>query len=175
MPIRPRPSRFGFLAFLVLLALTSGLALTATGASTRLAFIDSVNEFIGFQPVWTDGLSKQQEGHADLSRNYILGPLATCKWTGIGGDGLWMTNTNWSGCTGGGAPASGDDVVFDHTTVAGSYVVTLNGGGVQTVRSIQLGFTGNLINIELGLSGTTTNILMLTWPRSQYLQAMERE
>ena len=54
-------------------------------------------------------------------------PNATCTWTGGGGDGLGDVG-NWSGCTGGVAPAATDDVLLDNSTVAGNDTVNLPTG-----------------------------------------------
>jgi CSLREA domain-containing protein len=83
-------------------------------------------------------------------------PLAICTWTGAGGDGLWATATNWSGCTGGGTPAVNDFVVIDNTNVAGSFTVTLPSGAVTTsIAKLTVGATSpNTVTVTLP-SGNT--------------------
>jgi hypothetical protein len=84
-------------------------------------------------------------------------PNATCTWTGAT-DSLWTTPTNWSGCTGGGAPVASDDVLLDNSTVVGSYTVNLPTGAV-TVAIHRLTITpsaGNTITLVLP-SGNTAN------------------
>ena len=83
---------------------------------------------------------------------------ATCAWSGNGGDGLWATATNWSGCTGGGVPATTDSVLLNNTTVSGSYTVTLPSGSTA-ITITQLTITpdwGNNITLILP-SGNTAN------------------
>lgn len=79
-------------------------------------------------------------------------------WTGAGGDGKWTTAANWSEGT---IPTSTDDVVLDNTNVSGSYTVTLDAGSVQTVRSLQIGYSGNANTITLKVSGVKTSVLTL--------------
>lgn len=97
-----------------------------------------------------------------LGALFLLGTgtahAATKTWDGGGGDGLWMTAANWDGDS---LPGSGDDVVLDNTSVAGNYTVTLNGASAQTVRSVQVGYSGNANTITLSVSGNTTNVLTL--------------
>ncbi|MBV9926160.1 MAG: hypothetical protein JOZ96_14165 [Acidobacteria bacterium] len=83
---------------------------------------------------------------------------ASKTWTGGGGDGLWTTAANWSGGT---VPGSSDDVILDNTNVGGSYTVTLNAGAAQTVRSVQVGYSGNANTITLAVSGAQLNVLTL--------------
>lgn len=91
-----------------------------------------------------------------------LTPLAsaagqTCTWTGAT-DLNFSTATNWSGC-GGSTPTSGDDLVFDNTSL--SDVVTLNndmsGLVVGTISFTGTGvnyfaITGNGITINSGIT-----------------------
>lgn len=57
---------------------------------------------------------------------------ATCTWNGSV-DSAWTTAGNWTGCTGGGAPATTDDVLLDNSSVSGSYTVNLPTGGTSIV------------------------------------------
>jgi hypothetical protein len=93
------------------------------------------------------------------------------KWDGGGGDGLWTTATNWDNDT---APTSSDDVIIDNTSVSGSYTVTLNAGTAQTVRSLQIGYSGNANTITLIVSGTTTNVLSLSGGGANALHITDR-
>lgn len=67
-------------------------------------------------------------------------------WTGVGGDGLWTTATNWSGNA---VPTSSDNVILDNTTVTGSYTVTIGLADSAKVRTIQIGYSGNTNTITL--------------------------
>lgn len=70
-------------------------------------------------------------------------------WTGTSGDGLWTTASNWSGNA---VPTNSDDVVLDNTNVSGSYTVRIpvdSSLGKAIVRTIQIGYAGNLNTITL--------------------------
>lgn len=80
------------------------------------------------------------------------------KWTGNGGDSLWTTPSNWSGNT---IPSPSDNVILDNSNVSGSYSVILNGDKSQTIKSLQIGYSGNTNEITLTVSGSETNVLTL--------------
>lgn len=77
-------------------------------------------------------------------------------WTGVAGDGLWTTASNWNNET---LPIPTDDVILDNTTVSGNYTVTIDGATVQTVKSLQIGYTGNPNTIEVIVSGSENSVL----------------
>ncbi|NML63769.1 T9SS type A sorting domain-containing protein [Hymenobacter sp. RP-2-7] len=55
-------------------------------------------------------------------RGAVLAPVAAKRWTGAAGTDSWFDAGNWAGST---LPGAGDDVVLDHSTVAGKYTVKL--------------------------------------------------
>jgi CSLREA domain-containing protein len=69
-------------------------------------------------------------------------PFAACTWTGITSTD-WATGTNWSGCTGGGTPQSGDTVSIgvaaNQPTVSSAFgsvgAITISSGGTLTIAS----------------------------------------
>ncbi len=83
---------------------------------------------------------------------------AQIKWDNGGGDSLWTTATNWDSDL---VPTSTDDVILDNTNVSGGYVVILNAVSIDTVHSLQIGYSGNVNTIELDISDSTTNVLTL--------------
>src|SRR5205085_4997211 len=86
-----------------------------------------------------------------------MASAATCTWNGSV-DSNWATAGNWTGCTGGGAPASTDSVLLDNSLKAGSYSVNLP-TGATTVSIVKLTITpnsGNTITLTLP-SGNTAN------------------
>lgn len=82
-----------------------------------------------------------------------LNTLAQVRWSGLGGDGQWATPANWSVNR---APDAGDDVVLDHTLIAGNYTVALPSGNVTvTIRSLTITpATGNNIEVVLPTNNT---------------------
>jgi hypothetical protein len=80
----------------------------------------------------------------------------TKTWDAGAGTANWTDATNWNPD---GIPASPDDVILDNSSVAGSYTVTLSGASVQTVHSLQVGYSGNANSIELDVSSATTSVL----------------
>ena len=78
--------------------------------------------------------------------------------------GAWENAANWSGGT---VPTSTDDVILDNTTTTGSYTVTMIGNGaVITIKSLQIGYTGNTNTITFEINNAeygnaTTNLLTL--------------
>jgi len=82
---------------------------------------------------------------------------ATKTWDGGAGTTNWADANNWSPD---GVPASTDDIILDNSSVAGSYTVSLS--TAQTVRSLQLGYSGNTNTIELDVSSATTNVLTVS-------------
>ena len=81
-------------------------------------------------------------------------------WTGLGGDGLWATATNWSGGT---APIATDQVLLDNSGVAGSFTVTLPGGAtaVSIVRLTITPTNPNIITLALPAANTATPGLLV--------------
>ncbi len=81
-------------------------------------------------------------------------------WKGTAGDGLWSTATNWVGDA---LPISASDVVLDNTNVSGSYTVTIDASASTiTVKSLQIGYSGNVNTITLIVSTATLNILTVS-------------
>lgn len=80
---------------------------------------------------------------------------ATKTWDGGGGDGLWVTPTNWNDNI---VPTNADDVVLDNSNIAGSYTVTLPGGAANvTINKLTIApDSGNTITLILP-SGNTNN------------------
>ncbi|CAN5281558.1 hypothetical protein BH09SUM1_BH09SUM1_27800 [soil metagenome] len=72
-------------------------------------------------------------------------------WDNSSTDGKWGTLTNWSNDA---LPTSSDDVVFDNTNVAGSYTVALDGATAGSVKTIKIGYAGNVNTIILAVSST---------------------
>ena len=72
--------------------------------------------------------------------------LAQKIWTGIGGNGLWTTASNWSGNS---VPTSSDDVVLDNSNVSGSYTVTIPPSGFAVCGTLKIGYSGNSNTITL--------------------------
>ncbi|MBO2012156.1 T9SS type A sorting domain-containing protein [Hymenobacter negativus] len=62
-------------------------------------------------------------------------PLVAKRWTGAAGTTSWFNAANWAGGT---LPTATDDVILDHRTVAGKYVVTLSGPTAVTVNSLHI-------------------------------------
>ena len=67
-------------------------------------------------------------------------------WTGIGGNGLWTTASNWSGNS---VPTASDDIILDNTNVSGSYTVTIPANSAATCGTIKIGYPGNTNTITL--------------------------
>ncbi len=90
-----------------------------------------------------------------LSSNYILGQKT---WTGLGGDGLWATATNWSGGT---VPISTDQVLLDNSGVAGTFNITLPSTAVTITRLTITPTNPNLITLLLPSTNTTVPGLLV--------------
>ena len=67
-------------------------------------------------------------------------------WTGIGGNGLWTTASNWSGNS---VPTASDDITLDNTNVSGSYTVTIPANSAAVCGTIKIGYPGNTNTITL--------------------------
>ncbi len=72
--------------------------------------------------------------------------LAQKTWTGIGGNGLWTTASNWSGNS---VPTASDDIILDNTNVSGSYTVTIPVNSAAVCGTIKIGYPGNTNTITL--------------------------
>lgn len=72
--------------------------------------------------------------------------LAQKTWTGIGGNGLWTTASNWSGNS---VPTTSDDIILDNSNVSGSYTVTIPKSGSAVCRTLTIGYNGNPNTITL--------------------------
>jgi hypothetical protein len=81
------------------------------------------------------------------------------RWDGGAGTSNWTDVLNWSGDA---LPTASDDVILDNINIAGSYTVTLAAVSAQTVRSIQIGYSGNVNTITLIISGSTNNVLTVS-------------
>ncbi|GAA4353629.1 hypothetical protein GCM10023185_14460 [Hymenobacter saemangeumensis] len=86
------------------------------------------------------------------------------RWTGAGGDNSFFTAANWSAGT---VPGSTDDVLLDHSTVTGAYVVSMSGAGVAPVvlRSLTINPGGTAqptIELEVPASNTLPDALTIT-------------
>ena len=85
----------------------------------------------------------------------------TKTWTGLAGDGLWATTTNWSGNS---APTASDDVVLDNAVVAADYTVTLPITAV-TVKTISITPAGgHTILLLLPVGNTADPAFTVTGP-----------
>lgn len=96
-----------------------------------------------------------------LLNAFSLFAAAQNYWTGIGGDGLWGTGTNWTT----GVPLNTDNVVIDNLHgAAGNFNVTLPSGVVTTtVSTLQITPTaGNLITLLLPSTNTAQPGLTVT-------------
>ena len=84
------------------------------------------------------------------------------RWDGGAGTSNWTEVLNWSGDA---LPTSIDDVILDNTYISGSYTITLPGNATsQTIKSLQIGYLGNLntIGLTIGNEATgTVNVLTL--------------
>lgn len=81
--------------------------------------------------------------------------IAQVRWSGLGGDGQWLTATNWEGNI---VPANGADVVLDNSMVSVNYVVTLPAGNITTsVRSLTISpAAGGTIEVVLPNNNTAS-------------------
>ena len=81
----------------------------------------------------------------------IGGRAAELRWDGEANDGLWQNPTNWSSNT---LPVNDDDVVFDNSSITGSYVVMLGpGNGLISIRSLRITPSGvNTITFTIPVS-----------------------
>jgi hypothetical protein len=81
--------------------------------------------------------------------------LAQVRWSGLGGDGQWLTATNWVGNM---VPGNGDAVLLDNTMVSGNYVVTLPAGNsTATVQSLTISpAADNAIEVVLPNNNTAS-------------------
>ncbi len=72
--------------------------------------------------------------------------LAQKTWTGIGGNGLWTTASNWSGNS---VPTTSDDIILDNTNVSGSYTVLIPENSSAVCRTIKISYPANTNTIAL--------------------------
>ncbi len=88
------------------------------------------------------------------NRGNSIGWDPTGTWTNGGGNGLWSNTLNWSGL-GGATPGAGDDLVFNGTSTANSFVdpIFLNSIGSLSVNA---GYTG-VITLQANLTITTAS------------------
>ena len=148
MPVRPRPSRFTPFAFFILLALVSGLALTAAaGASSpRLGFIDSVGEFFGFQQ--TTARTTEPVPSIPPASNILAPAGTTYTWTPII-TADYQIAANWSPLRT--VPAPTDILVFNN----GANTTVTNVPTTQTIA--QLSVSGNTtVNLQAAAAATLT-------------------
>jgi hypothetical protein len=89
-----------------------------------------------------------------------LNSIAQKRWTGLGGDGQWLTPTNWSGNS---IPAPIDDVILDNTFASANFTVLLPAGNITaTVNSLSIiPANGHTIEAILPLSNTAAPGLIL--------------
>ncbi|AXY76151.1 hypothetical protein D3H65_20110 [Paraflavitalea soli] len=59
-----------------------------------------------------------------------LNSIAQKRWTGLAGDGQWLTPTNWSGNS---IPTAIDDVILDNTFTSANYTVLLPPGNITVM------------------------------------------
>lgn len=87
--------------------------------------------------------------------------ITQVRWTGLGGDGQWITPTNWSGNN---IPASVDDVILDNSFASANYTVSLPAGSITvTVKSLTITpASGHTIEAILPLTNTAMPGLRLT-------------
>lgn len=78
---------------------------------------------------------------------------ASCTWTGGGSNDDFSTAANWSGCTGGGAPQSGDSVTINNAGPS-SLTVTDDQTGVSLAGITLTGSAGISVYIEHPLTVT---------------------
>lgn len=97
-----------------------------------------------------------------------LNSIAQVRWSGLGGDGQWLTPTNWSGNT---VPGPGDDVILDNTFTPANYSVNLPPGNITvTVNSLTITpASGQLIEIILPLANTAIPGFTATSPSTGLL------
>ncbi|MGI4832287.1 MAG: lamin tail domain-containing protein [Janthinobacterium lividum] len=94
-------------------------------------------------------------------RGAVLLPLAPKRWTGSAGTNSWFDANNWAGGT---LPGPSDDVVLDHSTVAGKYKVELGNSTTTaptavSVASLRLrpGSSGDSILFAIPVSNTLSD------------------
>ena len=77
---------------------------------------------------------------------FTYSAFAQKTWTGLGGNGLWSTASNWSGNT---VPTASDDIILDNSSVSGTYTVTISENSSVIFRTIKIGYPGNANTISL--------------------------
>ncbi|PJA95347.1 MAG: hypothetical protein CO129_12205 [Ignavibacteriales bacterium CG_4_9_14_3_um_filter_34_10] len=90
--------------------------------------------------------------------NFTVITFGQIKWDGGASTTSWTDAANWSGNA---VPTDADSIILDNTYVSGNYSVNLAPESSQTVKSLQIGYTGNVNTITLIVSGPTTNALIL--------------
>lgn len=84
----------------------------------------------------------------------------TKKWTGAGTSTSWFDPANWNPA---GVPSPLDDVVLDHTFVAGAYTVDIDSGTTEAnCRTLTVGdplSAGNLITLRFTSAATINELL----------------
>ncbi|MBF9237741.1 choice-of-anchor D domain-containing protein [Hymenobacter sp. BT683] len=107
--------------------------------------------------------------------NYVIALSGTglastfVRWTGAGGNNSFFTATNWST---GAVPGASDDVLLDHSTVTGAYLVSMSGTGTVavTLRSLTLnpgGASQPTIELEVPDTNPFSAALTITAASSQ--------
>ena len=78
--------------------------------------------------------------------NFTVITFGQIKWDGGASTTSWTDAANWSGNA---VPTDADSIILDNTYVSGNYSVNLAPESSQTVKSLQIGYTGNVNTITL--------------------------
>ena len=85
----------------------------------------------------------------------------TKTWTGLAGDGLWSSATNWNNNS---LPAATDDVVLDNSIVTADYIVTLPNTAVS-IKTLSLSpAIAHIIRLVLPVTNTVAPALTVSGP-----------
>jgi hypothetical protein len=88
-----------------------------------------------------------------------LNVSAQKKWTGLGNDGLWNNQLNWTNQQ---LPTDEDSVVLDNENLAGSYSVALPPTVVTIKYLTIMPASGNKIELDLPLENTLSSAFQIT-------------
>ncbi len=138
----------------------------ATDTQTNLRIISGTNgsgyTTIGSNTSYPTG-SRIEAEFASFSDFALARTSVVAEWDGGGGNTLWSNASNWVGDA---VPQSGDQILLDNNTVAGSFTVEYDGSTSETqFESIAIRpGSGNSIRLiltkstTLDLTGTTTSL-----------------
>ncbi|MBM4161982.1 MAG: hypothetical protein FJ217_12910 [Ignavibacteria bacterium] len=85
----------------------------------------------------------------------VISSGATVTWDGGAGTTKWSDAANWSTNS---LPSPADDVVLDNSSVSGSYTVDVDASTLFSVRTLQIGYSGNTNTINLNITASTPEL-----------------